>query len=137
MASESRNKANEMKKNTSNTSDTSVSIELVKELFTKMFKEQEEKLLNIVKNGISDTNACLDQLTREISDNNVKLNYLSKETDALKLSIEISQEMTDKKFKEINKKLKNNKQQHGNEIDELWQENEYLREKLRDVEDGS
>ena len=135
--SESRNKENEMEKSTSNTSDTSVSIELVKKIFTKMFKEQEEKLLNIVKNGISDTNACLDQLTQEISDNNVKLNDLSKETDVLKLSIEISKEITDKKFKEINKKLKNDKQQHGNEIDELWQENEYLREKLRDVEDGS
>ena len=93
--------------------------------------------MNIVKNGISDTNACLDQLTQEISDNNVKLNDLSKETDVLKLSIEISKEITDKKFKEINKKLKNDKQQHGNEIDELWQENEYLREKLRDIEDRS
>ena len=34
---------------------------------------------------------------------------------------------------EINKKLKNGKKQY----DELWQENEYLREKLRDVEDRS
>ena len=88
-----------------------------------MFKEQEEKLLNIVRNGISDTNALLDWLTQEISDNNIKLNDLSKETDDLKLSIETSQEITDEKFKEINKKLKNDKQQHGNEIDELWKEN--------------
>ena len=35
--------------------------------------------------------------------------------------------------KEINKKLKNGKQQY----DELWQENQYLREKLRDIEDRS
>ena len=35
--------------------------------------------------------------------------------------------------KEINKKLKNDKQQY----DELWQENKYLREKLRDIEDRS
>ena len=61
--SESRNKANEMEKNTSNTSDASISIELVKENFTNMFKEQEEKLLNIVRNYISDTNARLDRLT--------------------------------------------------------------------------
>ena len=133
--SKSRNKANEMEKITSNISDASVSIELVKEIFTNMFKEQEEKLLNIVRNGISDTNARLDRLTQEISDNNIKLNDLSKETDDLKLSIETSQEITDEKFKEINKKLNNDKQQHGNEIDELWQENEYLREKLRDIED--
>ena len=44
-----------------------------------MFKEQEEKLLNIVRNGISDTNARLDRLTEEISDNNITLNDLSKE----------------------------------------------------------
>ena len=58
--SESRNKANEMEKNTSNASDASVSIEFAKEIFTNMSKEQEEKLLNIVRNGISDTNAHLD-----------------------------------------------------------------------------
>ena len=72
------------KKNTSNTSDASVSTELVKEIFANMFKEQEEKLLNIVRNSISDTIARLDRLTQEISDNNIKLNDLSKETDDLK-----------------------------------------------------
>ena len=76
----------------------------------------------------------MDWLTQEISDNNIKLNDLSKETDDLKLSIETSQEISDKKFKEVNKNLNNDKQQHGNKIDELWQENEYLREKLRDIE---
>ena len=29
-------------------------LELVKEIFTNMFKEQEEKILNIVRNGISE-----------------------------------------------------------------------------------
>ena len=53
------------------------------------------------------------------------------------LSIETSQEITNKKFKEISKKLKNDKQQHSNEIDELWQENEYLHEKQRDIGDRS
>ena len=74
------------KKNTSNTSDASVSIELVKEIFANMFKEQEEKLLNIVRNSISDTIARLDRLIQEISDNNIKLNDLNKEIDDLKLS---------------------------------------------------
>ena len=74
------------KKNTSNTNDASVSIELVKEIFANMFKEQEEKLLNIVRNSISDTIARLDRLTQEISGNNIKLNDLNKETDDLKLS---------------------------------------------------
>ena len=102
-----------------------------------MFREQEEKLLDIVRNGISDTSTRLDRLTQEISYDNIKLNALSKEADNLKLSLETSREITDNKFKEINHKLKNDKQQHGDEIDELWQENEYLRERLRDMEDRS
>ena len=40
MESESENISNEMEKNTSNTSDTSVSIELVKEISTNMFKNK-------------------------------------------------------------------------------------------------
>ena len=87
-----------------------------------MSKEQGQKLLNIVRNGILDTNASLDWLTQEKS---IKLNDLSKETDDLKLNTETSKDITNIKFKEINNKLKNDKQQHGNEIDELWQENEY------------
>ena len=58
--SESRNEANKMERYNSNTSDTNISIELVKEIFTNMFREQAEKLSNIVRNGISDTNVCLD-----------------------------------------------------------------------------
>ena len=51
--------------------------------------------------------------------NNIKLNALRKETDDLKLSLETSQEISNNKVKEINNKLKNHKQQHVNEIDEL------------------
>ena len=43
--SEFRNKENDTKRNTSNTSGASISKELVKEILTNMFKEQEEKLL--------------------------------------------------------------------------------------------
>ena len=39
--------------------------------------------MNIVRNGISETNAHLVWLTQEISDNSIKLNDLSKETDDL------------------------------------------------------
>ena len=69
-------KANKMDKITSNIGAASVSIELVKEIFRNMFKEQTEKLLNIVRNGISDTNSRLDRLTQEISDINIILNDL-------------------------------------------------------------
>ena len=58
--SESRNEANKMERYNSNTSDTNISIELVKEIFTNMLREQAEKLSNIFRNGISDTNVCLD-----------------------------------------------------------------------------
>ena len=93
--------------------------------------------MNIVRNVIADTKVRLDLLTQEICDNNIKLNALSKETDDLRLSLETSQEITDNKFKEVNNKLKSDKQQHFNEIDELWLENEYLREKLRGMADRS
>ena len=116
---ESRNEANETERNTYNTSDANISIELVKEIFTSMFREQEEKLLNIVRKDISGTKAQLDLLTQERIDNNIKVNALSKETDDLKLSLETSQEIAGNKLKEINHMLKNDKQQYGNEIDEL------------------
>ena len=135
--SESRNEANETERNTSNTSDANISIELVKEIFTNMFREQEEKLLNIVRNGILDSKARLDRLIQEVSDNNIKSNASRRERDYLKLTLETSQEITGNKFKEINHELKNDKQQHDNAIDELCQENEYLCEKLRDMEDRS
>ena len=48
-------------------------IELVKEIFTNKFKQQEEKSLNIFRNGISDANVRLDWLTQEMSYNNIKL----------------------------------------------------------------
>ena len=102
-------KANETDRNTSNISDASITTEIVKEIFTDMFKEKVQKLLNIVRNGISDTNAHLDWLKQII-----KLNELSKETDDLKLNKETSIEINNKNFKERNKKLRNDKQQHGN-----------------------
>ena len=59
-------------------------------------------------NGISDINARLDRLIEEISDNNIKLNDLSKEIWARGKYKNIK-DIFDKKFKEINNKLKNNK----------------------------
>ena len=102
-------KANETDRNTSNISNASITTEIVKEIFTDMFKEKGQKLLNIVRNGISDTNAHLDWLKQII-----KLNELRKETDDLKLNKETSIEINNKNFKERNKKLRNDKQQHGN-----------------------
>lgn len=86
----SRSKPNETERNISNLSDANISLELFKEILTNIFKEGEEKLLNIVRNGISDTKTCLDRLAQEISNKNIKLNALRKETDDFKLSLETS-----------------------------------------------
>ena len=59
-------------------------------------------------NGISDINARLDRRIEQISDNNIKFNDLSKEIWAQGKYKSI-QEISDKKFKEKNNKLKNNK----------------------------
>ena len=102
-----------------------------------MFRKQEQKILQIVQNGAADTNSQIDQVTQEIKDNNTRINVIGKETDELKLSVEASQEMMDKKIEKAEGKVNQYKLQHDKDINELWQENEYLREKMRDLEDRS
>lgn len=79
-----------MKRKTSNASDANISIELFKELFTNMLREQEKKLLNFLRNSISETKLRQDWLTQVMSDNNISLNTSSKETDGHKLNLETS-----------------------------------------------
>ena len=119
------------------TESANISVELVKEIFTDMFLKQEQKILDIVQRGAADTNSRIDRLTQEIKDYNTRLDVLRKETDELKLSVEASQEMMEKKFEKAEGKVKSYKLQHDKDINELWQENEYLREKMRDLEDRS
>ena len=45
--------------------------------------------------------------------------------------------MMEKIFEKAEGKVKSYKVQHDKGINELWQENEYLREKMRDLEDRS
>ena len=45
--------------------------------------------------------------------------------------------MMEKKFEKAEGKVKSYKLQHDKDINELWQENEYLGEKMRDLEDRS
>ena len=59
---------------------------------------------------------------------------LRKETDKLKLSIETSQEMVENKLEKTEDKPKSHKPQYDKE---LWQENELLHEKMRDLENRS
>ena len=62
---------------------------------------------------------------------------LIKETDELKLSAEASQGMMRRKNEKAEGKVKSYKLQHNKDIKELWQENEYLFEKMGDPEDRS
>ena len=101
-----------------------------------MFLKQEQKILNIGQHGAADTNSQIDQLTQEIQDNNTRLDVL-KLKDELKLSVEASQEMTEKKIDKAEGKVKSYELQQDRDINELCQENELLHEKMRDLEDIS
>ena len=68
-----------------------VSIDMIKEHFTELFKAQEETIIKIVSCCNTDTIARLNRLTEEIQDNNERLNKLNKETNDLKLSFSASQ----------------------------------------------
>ena len=65
----------------------------MKELFTEMFKAQEEAIEQIVSGCNTDTITRWDQLTEEIQDNNERLNKLNKEAEDLKLSLDASQKI--------------------------------------------
>lgn len=68
-----------------------VSIDMIKEHFTELFKAQEETIIKIVSCCNTDTIARLNRLTEEIQDNNERLNKLNKEANDLKLSLSASQ----------------------------------------------
>ena len=102
-----------------------------------MFLKQEQKTLDIVQLWAADIKSRIDWITQEIKDNNTRLDVLRKETDELKLSVEASQEMIERIIEKAEGKVKSYKLQHDKDINELQQENEYLREKMRDLEERS
>ena len=114
-----------------------ISIETIKELFIEMFKAQEETIRKIVSSCNSDTIVRLDRLSKEIQDNNERLEKLNKETVDLKISLETSQEIFEKKFQKVNDNLSKQKQKHKEDINKLWKDNDQLCERLRDLEDRS
>ena len=114
-----------------------ISIETIKELFIEMFKAQEETIRKIVSSCNSDTITRLDRLSEEIQHNNERLEKLNKETVDLKISLETSQEIFEKKFQKVNDNLSKQKQKHKEDINELWKDNDQLCERLRDLEDRS
>ena len=75
------------------------------------------------------------QLTKEIQDNNERLNKLTKETYDLKLSLDASQEMLEKELEKINDHLVHRKKKE--DINQPWNDNDQLFQRLRDLEDRS
>ena len=102
-----------------------------------MFKAQEETIKKIVSSCNSDTIVRLDQLFEEIQDNNERLEKLNKEIVDLKISLETSQEIFEKKFQKVDDNLSKQKQKYKEDINELWKDNNQLCERLRDLEDRS
>ena len=86
-----------------------------------MFLKQEQKILDIAQHGAADTNSQTDWLTQEIKDNNTRLDVLRKETNELKLSVEVSQEMMEKKLGKAEGKVKLYKLERDKGSNELWQ----------------
>ena len=112
-----------------------ISIETIKELFIEMFKAQEDAIRKIVSSCNSDTIVRLDQLSEEIQDNNERLEKLNKKTVDLKISLETSQEIFEKKLQKVDDNLSKQKQKHKEDINELWKDNDQLCERLKDLED--
>ena len=103
------------------TENPNISVELVKKIFTDMFLKQQQKILDIAQHGAADTNSQTDRLTQEIKDNNTRLDVLRKETDELKLTVEVSQEMMEKKLGKAEGKVKLYKLERDKGSSELWQ----------------
>ena len=102
-----------------------------------MFKVQEETIRKLVSSCNLDTIVSLDRLAEEIQDNNERLEKINKETVGLKTSLEISQQMFEKKFQKLDDNLSKQKQKHKEDINKLWKDNDQLCERPRDLEDRS
>ena len=102
-----------------------------------MFKVQEETIRKLVSSCNLDTIVSLDRLAEEIQDNNERLEKINKETVGLKTSLEISQQIFEKKFQKLDDNLSKQKQKHKEDINKLWKDNDQLCERLRDLEDRS
>ena len=102
-----------------------------------MFKVQEETIRKLVSSCSLDTIVSLDRLAEEIQDNNERLEKINKETVGLKTSLEISQQIFEKKFQKLDDNLSKQKQKHKEDINKLWKDNDQLCERPRDLEDRS
>ena len=122
--------------------DKQLSISLVKEIFLNMFEEQnkktvemlkahEENVTSIIDNKLSNINQRLDKLAFDINNNNLtSINEIRSKSDDLTLSLETSQSIWEKENKKLKQELKNLRS-------DLNEKGDYLKNKLRILEDRS
>ena len=114
-----------------------ITINTVKEFFQEMFKEQQKALLNIVSTNTTPLQKSLDRLSIQIQGNSNRLENIIKETDDLKLSLEVTQEMQDVKIKSVEKLVKEAEKKYKQEIESLIIKSKEQNDKLRVLEDRS
>ena len=121
--------------------DKQLSISLVKEIFLNMFEEQnkktvemlkahEENVTSIIDNKLSSINQRLDKLAFDINNNLTSINETRSKSDDLTLSLETSQSIWEKENKKLKEELKNLRS-------DLNEKDDYLKNKLRILEDRS
>ena len=121
--------------------DKQLSISLVKEIFLNMFDEQnkktvemlkahEENVTSIINNKLSSINQRLDKLAFDINNNLTLINKIRSKSDDLTLSLETSQSIWEKENKKLKEELKNLRS-------DLNEKDDYLKNKVRILEDRS
>ena len=121
--------------------DKQLSISLVKEIFLNMFEEQnkktvemlkthEENVTSIIDNKLSSINQRLDKLAFDINNNLTSINEIRSKSDDLTLSLETSKSIWEKENKKLKEELKNLRS-------DLNEKDDFLKNKLRILEDSS
>ena len=125
-----------------NTDDLSINnglltIESVKQIFKKMFKDQQNALVNIASQNTTPLRTFFHKSTMKIKDNNDLLNNIMKEPVDLNLSIETCQNITDDKLQDTENSIDKIKETFKRENEKLKKDGDDSNNKLRILEDLS
>ena len=83
------------------------------------------------------TNQRIDKLSSDVTVNNAKLIKLANDVSDVQLSIEASHEMINRKIKKNQGRISKEKQRNIEHYEKIEDDNERLKDKLRDLEDQS
>ena len=120
---------------TGHDSNDVITIDTIKSIFQEMFQQQEKVLIETVNSASLVTNQRIDRLSSDITVNSEKLIKLANDVSDVQLSIEASQEMIVKKIKKIEERIDKEKKNNMRHCEEIEDENKWLKDKLRDLED--